>query len=134
MKANMFLIIAVFFLLITACKEGATGREHQEADTTSITDGFNARGLPSEGIHEDGVHTQDSIEENMEESFSPADLPSSVKNKMKSDNLYKNREISHARKFMREGKVYYELTFDQNAEDKIVVDEQGEVSPPPTKR
>jgi hypothetical protein len=134
MRAYLFLITALFFLLIIACENRGTEREHHEADTTSIIDGFNARGLPSEGIHEDGVHTQDSIEENMEESFSPADLPSSVKNKMKSDNLYKNREISHARKFMREGKVYYELTFDQNAEDKIVVDEQGDVSPPPAKQ
>lgn len=134
MKSYMFLYIALIFFFSAACDNRKAERDDLDADTTSITEGFNPRGLPSEGVHEDQVHTRDSIEANLEEDFVPADLPSSIKNKISSNDRYRNKEITHARRLVREGDVYYELSFDRDPEDKIVVDEDGNLASLPVRQ
>lgn len=104
----------------TATNEDA---ETLAADTTMIQDGLSPRGLPEETIPNNSTFDGDSMIVSSPQGS--VALPEAVRNSVDGDNELKNKNIIDTRTFTRDGKIMYELTFEDGRNTKVTFDEAG---------
>jgi len=113
---------------IIACesKEGAysSGDDAEiqnEADTTTIDGELNSRGAPREGLPHEGAGDTIGLDRILQEN----NVPAAVIEKINSDASLSSREITSVREFDRGDTTFYELTYDGEESNKVVLDQFG---------
>jgi hypothetical protein len=130
MKYTKGLIAAVLAAGMIACgdrntNEGEFGEEgRMAADTTMIQDGMTPRGLPEETIPDNSTFSGDSLI--VGENQGTVSLPPQVRATIEGDRNLRNKPITDTRTYTENGKIHYELTFEDGQNTKAVFNEDGD--------
>lgn len=133
MKNFICLISIASLISLGSCDNANRGiQDNEEAendlmdqrDTSDITQEFNNRGVPAEGIPDNNAIRGDSIAVGDGTNTEMGNLPSAITDKINADANLRSKRISNSRKYTEGGTTYYELTFD-NEQNKVIYDEQG---------
>jgi hypothetical protein len=130
MKYTKGLIAAVLAAGMMACgnrntNEGEYGEDgRMAADTTMIQDGLTPRGLPEETIPNNSTFSGDSLI--VGENQGNVSLPPQVRESIDKDRNLRNKPIMNTRTYTQNGKIYYELTFQDGQNTKAVFNEDGD--------
>lgn len=99
-----------------------------QRDTSAINDELNPRGVPKEGLPGNNDIRNDTLSGERNEMM--GDIPAAISEKIMQDQTLRKKRLTNTREYSEGGKTYYELTFD-NEQDKVVFDEDGNMSTRP---
>ncbi len=119
---------------LSSCDNANRGIEGNEAennlmdqrDTSAISEEFNTRGVPAEGIPDNNAVRGDSLNYgNIDNSEVMKNLPQVVVDKIMQDESLRKKRLTDSREFSEGGTTYYELTFDNGAKSTVTFDRNG---------
>lgn len=133
MKNFISIICIASVISLGSCDNSNRGiQDNEEAendlmdqrDNSEITEEFNERGVPAEGIPDNNALRDDTLNVGDGTHAQIGDLPTSISEKISNDADLRSKRITNTRKYTEGGNTYYELTFD-NEPNKVIFDEQG---------
>ncbi len=101
--------------------QNSTGYDQNATGTSGSMDAGDTLGTP--GTRQAG--SQVAVGEQGQVSQGWENVPQVVRDKLQNDNNFSNSTIKENRRFTRDGRTFYELTFEGNANNRIVMDELG---------
>jgi hypothetical protein len=104
--------------------EEADNNQMDQRDTSEISEEFNERGVPTEGLPDNNSVREDTLNVGDGTNAQMGELPSSIRDNINADANLRNKRITNTRKYTQGGTTYYELTFD-NEQNKVIYDEKG---------
>lgn len=133
MKNFLSMICLTSVISLGACDNSNRGiQDNEEADnnlmdqrdTSAIKEGFNERGVPTEGIPDNNAIRSDTLDVGDGTNAQTGNLPASISEKISADADLRGKRITNTRKYTEGGTTYYEITFD-NEPNKVIFDEKG---------
>ena|SRR5690606_731329 len=131
MKKAIYLMSLAGVIALGSCETNTVKNVDDNAmmdrrDTSAIKEEYNSRGVPAEGVPDNNAVRGDSVEVmgTTNNSEVMRDLPQSVADKIKNDEVLKNKRLTDSRQYSEGGTMYYELTFEGEA-GRVTFDERG---------